>query len=183
MKTCALILAKSDSKRLKDKNILLVDNLPMYLINVLKCKKIFDKVYVSSNSLEILEEAQKAGAIPIKRSKELCGDVPNIPVYRHALKHIDEDIIFAIQANSPTIKSSIIRQSKKIMSMGYSELMTCDENYKLYGSIWALTRDRIKNYGDPYKQTPEVLIVDNSIDIHTQSDYDKVKNYKIYEDE
>lgn len=179
MTIAALILAKSDSGRLPDKNILPINGVPMFVVNLLKCKKIFRKVYVSSDSVEILEMAMKHGAIPIKRKKELCGDTPNIPVYQHAIKFIDEDVVLAVQANSPTIDSGLIVLAKKIMELGFGELMTCHENHEIYGSIWALTREKIKNYKDPRSPTPEVLVVDNSIDIHTQKDYNEVaKQYE-----
>ena len=151
----------------------------MFMVNVKKCLKIFDRVYVSSDSLEILETAMRAGAIPIKRTKKLCGDTPNITVYRHALKYIDDDIIVAVQANSPTIDKQLIEDAKYIMELGAEEIMTAYTGGKRYGSIWALTRNRIKNYKDPYNPTPQAVIIDNSIDIHTQEDYTKA--IKFYE--
>lgn len=181
MAISALILAKSDSKRLPNKNTLLVHGRPMFVRNLHKCKKIFGKVYVSSDSMDILKIALENGGDPILRGQELCGDVPNIPVYKHALKYIDEDIVVAVQANSPTIDENLIRMARKIMSLGCNELMTCHPNYSLYGSIWGFTRERIKNYIDPYRPTPEVLIVDNSIDVHTEKDYNEVN--KFYENE
>lgn len=177
METVALILAKSDSTRLPNKNTLDFNGVPMYMVNLKKCLKIFKKTYVSSNSIEILEDAMKLGAIPIKRDKRLCGDTPNINVYKHALKHIDEEIIIAVQANSPNIQAQLIKNVKDLMKKGYNEIMTCHESYKIYGSIWALTRDRIKKYQDPYKPTPEMLIVDKSLDIHTKKDYNEAIKY------
>lgn len=175
MSTVALILAKSQSKRLPNKNTLPVNGVPMFLVNVKKCKKIFDRVYVSSDSIEILEQAVNEGAIAIKRPIELCGDTPNIDVYQHAIRYIPEDIIVAVQANSPTVEANSITQVKRIMEMGFNEVMTCHNDYQIYGSIWALTKDRIKNYKDAYKPTPEVLIIDNSLDVHTEEDYNKIK--------
>lgn len=171
----ALIIAKSESKRLPNKNTLPVKGVPMFLVNVKKCHKIFDRTYVSSDSVEMLEQAVNEGAIAIKRPKSLCGDVPNMEVYQHAIRYIDEDIIVAVQANSPTIESNSIKQVKRIIEMGFNEVITCHEDYSIYGSIWALTKDRIRNYIDPYKPTPEVLIVDKSVDVHTLSDYEKIK--------
>lgn len=171
----ALILAKSDSSRLPNKNILPVNGVPMFLVNVKKCSKIFDRVYVSSDSIEILEQAVKEGAIAIKRPKTLCGDVPNIEVYQHAIRYIPEEIVVAVQANSPTIDSSLIKKIKRIIEMDYEEVMTCHEDYSIYGSVWALTKERIRKYKDPYKPTPEVLIVDTSLDVHTLEDYNKIK--------
>lgn len=150
----------------------------MYVINLEKCLKVFDKVYVSSNSVDILEEAMKYGALPIIRNKTLCGDTPNIPVYRHALKYMDGDAIVAVQANSPNVDIELIRKAKKEMENGCPEFMTLDLKGDYYGSIWALTRDRIINYEDPYKPTPETVMIDDSIDVHTEEDFkEALKQY------
>ena len=170
MKISALILAKSDSKRLPNKNTLDFNGEPMFLTNVRKCFKIFDKVYVSSDSLEILNQAMKVGAIPIKRPKELCGDTPNIPVYQHAVKQIECDVVIAVQANSPTVKPEVIQEVKDLMEF-HSEVMTCHPDKSVYGSVWGITIPRLMNYTDAYKQTPDLMIIDDSIDIHTQEDY------------
>lgn len=152
----------------------------MFLVNVKKCLKIFDKVYVSSDSLKILKQAEEVGAIGILRGEELCGDVPNIPVYQHAWKHMHDpkkiEGIVAVQANSPTIDSSIIKTIKRMMQEGKEEVMTCDEDKKIYGSVWAIATKKLKVYGDPYKPMPDLLIVDPSVDIHDILDYNKALN-------
>jgi len=143
----------------------------MFLWNVDKCKRIFSRVYVSSDDPWILEEAEWNGAIPIKRGEELCGDTPNIPVYQHALQFMNGvDGIVAVQANSPTIDSKLIEQAKELLENGKQEIMTKHEDGSIYGSIWAMSRKRLENYGDPYKPTPDVLLCDKSIDIHTEQD-------------
>ena len=177
MQTTALIIAKSKSRRLPNKNNLPVNGMPMFLVNVKKCQAIFDRVYVSSDSTEMLKEAAKMGAIAIKRSKKLCGSVPNMVVYKHAIGFILEDRIIAVQANSPTVEPNLIRLVKTIMENDIEEVMTCHSNYKIYGSIWGLTRDRIIKYKNPRKPTPDVLIVDNSIDCHDEIDYNNIKKF------
>lgn len=155
----------------------------MYLENVNKCLKLFSKVYVSSDDPEILRRAKNAGARPISRGLELCGTVPNIQVYKHALTYMGAvDGIIAVQACSPNIEPNLIMIAKKLMKMGVEEVMTCHEmehgadyhgqHNKVYGSIWGISRNRLEEYGDPYKPNPEVLLVDKSIDIHTQEDYE-----------
>lgn len=147
----------------------------MFLVNVEKCLRIFSKVYVSSDSQEILQTAQAAGAIPIRRGIELCGDTPNIPVYRHAFMNMgDIDGIIAVQANSPTINPRIILQVKRLMQSDAEEVMTCHPDYSIYGSVWAMSRNRLLNYD--YNPKPDALIVDISTDIHTEEDLAKAKN-------
>jgi len=173
-----LILAKGSSNRLPDKNKLEFKGIPMFLHNVYKCLNIFSRVYVSSDDNFILGIAEDVGAIPIKRGEELCGDTPNIPVYRHAAETMNGfDYLVAIQANSPTIDSLLIFRAKQLMEKcKLNELMTCDENYKIYGSIWALSRKRLNDYKDFYNPKPDILLLDNSIDIHTIDDFNKALN-------
>lgn len=170
----ALILAKKNSRRLPEKNRLDFNGVPMFLVNTKKCLKIFSRVYVSSDDDWILSEAEDAGAIPIKRPEELCGDTPNIPVYQHALQFMNGvDGIVAVQANSPTINSKIIENVKSLILMGAREVMTKHQDGTIYGSVWGLSRKRLENYGDPYKPNPDLLLVDCSIDIHTIEDFKK----------
>jgi len=152
----------------------------MLVWNIKKCLGVFHNCYVSSEEDEMLRIAEDAGATPLKRPSELCGEVPNILVYQYVQKTIDADVIVAVQACSPTIEQGLLEMAREIMLMGTEELMTCHpvehkknyhaQNAKIYGSIWALSRNRLKNYGDPYKPKPEVLLVDDSIDIHYLKD-------------
>lgn len=173
----ALILAKSDSKRLQNKNTLDVNGEPMFMTNVRKCLKIFDKVYVSSNDRKICKLAFSCGALPIMRDKTLCGDTPNIPVYQHAMLKMKDDFV-AVQANSPTIDEKLILTCKNLIE-SYDEVMTCHKDYSIYGSIWAIKRKKLIGYKNHYNPKPDILIVDTSIDVHTEEDYKKV--LKFYE--
>ena len=176
-----LILAKSDSKRLPGKNKMLFKGRPMLTWNIEKCLEIFNDVYVSSDSEEILELAERWGAIGIQRGKELCGETPNIPVYQHALKRMGRvDGIVAVHANNPLIDPNLIRFVKKALEGGASEVMTChpvehgeaykEQGAKIYGSIWGIKADKLVRYKDPYKPSPDILCVDKSIEVETIKD-------------
>lgn len=154
----------------------------MFLNNVEKCLNLFPKVYVSSDDSEILFHSWNAGAITIERGPELCGETPNIPVYQHALEQMrDVDAIVAVQANSPTLDSNLIAVAKRLMEMGVPEVMTCHPDYSIYGSIWALSTQKLKNYGDPYNPQPDILIKDESVDIHNEDDLAKALWHSIYQ--
>lgn len=170
-KLSALILAKSESKRLKNKNMLPFNGKPMFLTNVEKCLKLLDKVYVSSDSEDILDWADSRGAIAIKRGEELCGDVPNIPVYRHAVQFMGEiDGIVAVQANSPNIDIEVIKEVIDAMQ-DHEEVITVHPDGLIYGSVWALSLKRLSEYVDFYVPKPDFTVVDDSIDIHLVGDY------------
>ena len=173
-KIYALIIAKGESERLKDKNKLLFKGKPMFVWNLEKCNKLFDKVFVSSDDREILRIAKENGAITIKRPKRLCKG-PNIPVYKHAQRKMKADVIVAVQANSPTIDPDIILATEKIMRVDYwKELITQHLDTKIYGSVWAMTKERLENYRDPYLPKDDPLMfyfLDPSTDIHTLKDF------------
>jgi len=147
----------------------------MFMVNMEKCKRIFGaSTFVTSDSLDILKLAERNGAIPILRGENLCGDVPSVEVFKDALKCIPEAHgIISVQANSPTVHHNLIAIVKHLMEMGVDEVMTCHPDYSIYGSVWGISRERLENYGDPYKQKPNILLVDESIDIHTMDDYNK----------
>jgi hypothetical protein len=146
----------------------------MWKINTAKCLKLFPRVYVSSDDIELLHEAWEMGAIPIERGPELCGDTPNIPVYQHALERMgDVDSIVAVQANSPTVAPQLIEIVKGMMGLGVPEVITLHPDMSIYGSVWAMKASRLRNYEDPYKPSAWGYLVDNSIDIHTQKDYEE----------
>jgi CMP-N-acetylneuraminic acid synthetase len=176
MRIYGLILAKKDSRRLPNKNTLDFHGIPMFLVNVIKCVKIFDKVYVSSDDDDILDWADSRGAIGIKRPAELCGDVPNIPVYQHVVQFMgDVEAIVAVQANSPNVSSEIIEDVKYAIE-DYDEVITTDKEAKIYGSVWGIQIPKLMSYKetyDYYNPTPRYKIKDLSIDIHTQKDYQK----------
>ena len=176
-----LMLVKGESKRLPHKNTKILWGKPMFLWNLEKALRVLDDVYVSSEDDKILEIAKKAGAHTIKRPVELCGDTPNIPVYQHAIKFMEcPNNIIAIQANSPNLDENLISDAKYLMEYGFKEVMTCHKDYSIYGSIWGLEITRLKNYGDFYSPNPDVLLIDDSVDVHTKEDFEQAKKIMRY---
>ena len=156
----------------------------MFLWNLEKCISLFDRVYVSSDSYHILKLATMNGALAIHRGEDLCGDVPDIPVYQHALSKMRDVFgIVAVHANNPTIEKNLIALVKKHIEMGIPEVMTChpithevhykSHHHKINGSIRGMTVERLTNYGDPYKPKPEILVVDRSTEIETLEDFNE----------
>ena len=73
----AIITARGGSKRIKNKNILNFFGKPMiaYSIEAAKKTKLFDQIYVSTDSLKIKKISEKFGAIvPFLREKKLSDD-------------------------------------------------------------------------------------------------------------
>ena len=184
------MLVKEKSKRLPGKNIKDFKGLPMFVWNLRKCLTVFDDVYVTSDSYDILAMASKEGAIAIHRGEELCGDAPDIPVFQHALSKMPKNVggIVAVHANNPTVDRNLIAIAKKGLEMGVPEVMSChpmtkekQKNYKkqgnlVNGSIRGMTRERLENYPDPYHPNPEMLLVDTSLEIETPEDFNQLVN-------
>lgn len=183
-----LLLVKSQSNRLPEKNIRPYNGQPMFVTNLHKCLKVFDEVYVSSDSYAILAKATLEGGLPIHREENLCGDCPDIPVFQHALSKMDAKVdgIVAVHVDTPLIESNLIALTKRLMEMGVQEVMTCkpmaEMEYGFYkeqanrigGSIRGISRERLENYDDPYHPNPEVLLVDDSPEIETLEDYNNL---------
>lgn len=77
MKNLAVILARSGSKGIKDKNIKLLGGKPLlaYSVEAAQESKVFDCVHVSTDSLEYADIAKAYGAdVPFLRSEELASD-------------------------------------------------------------------------------------------------------------
>lgn len=176
-----LLLVKEHSNRLPGKNTMDFYGKPMFLWNLQKCLQVFERVYVSTDSPRICKIAKDAGATPIIRGQELCGECPNITVYQHAMERMRERAFVAVHACNPLIDINLIRIAKIAILAGAEEVMTChpmthnkvykNQHNKIYGSIWGMTRKRVRNYPDPYLPNPDILLVDDSIEIETQSDY------------
>ena len=182
MKNIALLtIAKGDSKRLKNKNKLNYNGKPMLLWNIEKGLSISKNYFFNSDDEEMINLAKKKGLKIIKREKRLRGDeIPSRLIFKNCLKRMPKKIdgILHIQANSPNLDIKLIRSALKILQLNnINELLTCDENYNQYGSLWGITKKRIQKYNmnknihDRKVIKPDCYLVDKSIDIHTIKDF------------
>jgi len=169
-----LLGAKKHSNRLYGKGWRDFGGKPVFQWNVEKGLKLFDKMYVSSDYDYILDKSSQLGAIPIKRTDPQLLECPNIDYYKWCYQFMEEpDIIVALQVNSPTLDIKAIEKVIKLMEMGCQEVKTCHKDYTDYGSVWAMTKERLFNYEDPYHAKPDAWIVERSIDIHSIKDLNK----------
>jgi CMP-N,N'-diacetyllegionaminic acid synthase len=101
----ALIPARAESKRVKDKNIRLLGGKPLlaWTIQAADESGLFKDIVVSSDSDEILDIARDYGAIAIKRPEEYATDTsPDIEWLRHALAALWKLNIAAFALLRPT---------------------------------------------------------------------------------
>ena len=98
--------SKKNSKRIKNKNLLKLDNLDLVshsIIHAQKTKKI-NFIGVTSDSEEILKIAKKRGVIPIKRPKKLSS---NYSKSENAIIHAYN---FLLKKNKSKIDLSVFLQ-------------------------------------------------------------------------
>jgi len=182
MKKIALLtIAKGNSKRLKNKNKLNYNGKPMFLWNIEKGLTISKNYYFNSDDPEMIEVATKFGLKIIKRKKQLIGhEIPSRLIFKSCLEQMPKNVdgILHIQANSPNLDTNLIKCALKIMQFkNIEELLTCDKDYNQYGSLWGITRKRIKKYNmnknihDRKVIKPDCYLVDESIDIHNINDF------------
>ena len=90
----AIILARSGSKRIKNKNIKILKNKPIIywtIRNIIKSKK-FDKIIVSTDKKSTAKIVNKMGAdTPFLRPKNISGDtIGTKEVVDHAIKYLEK---------------------------------------------------------------------------------------------
>jgi len=185
-KVVVVISAKKKSNRLKNKNILPIKNLPMFLFvakELAKSKKI-SKIIISSDSKFIKKKTLENNFEFIQRPNKLTYEkVEKQDVVVHAIKqfvkkHFKPDIVISVQPNSPQIKYYDIDKALDFF------------NKKLYpGSkkkeLLSINTDKIQNaafrimtYQTVFQQTLSTKVgiyFCNYIDIHTSKEYLKAK--------
>jgi len=167
-----IIPAKSDSKRLHNKNIALIGGKPLlyYTIKIAKECGLVDKIYVSTDSSEIAEFAKKEGASVIMRPAELCGEVPVVEVYRHALSNIgDKGIIYVVglQPDHPDRTVNLEKTIKFALERDLDDLISVDSNGLKNGSIRIMKAQALQE-GKISINSGSVM--DSSTNIHSLND-------------
>ena len=109
----AIILARGGSKGIPRKNVLDFAGHPLVAWTVIQAKlsKEVDEVYISSDSDEILEIAEKYGAKIIKRPAEISGDsAKSEEAIIHALSILgdDQEMIVMLEPTAPLRKADDI---------------------------------------------------------------------------
>lgn len=145
MKNIAIIPARGGSKRLTNKNILLLDGIPLIAHSIMYAQKnsaIIDGVFVSTDDEKIKEIAFKYGAKVINRPKELSGDLePTVSALKHCLESVNDESIenvFLLQPTNPLRPLNLLQEAFKVYeSNNCNSLFTVTRNYQKFGKIIA----------------------------------------------
>lgn len=142
MKTIAIIPARGGSKRLPNKNVLLLDGIPLLAHSILYAQKncmLIDEIYVSTNDVDISRIALDYGAQVIDRPENLSGDLePTISALKHALESIEGDVenVILLQPTNPLRPENLLKEAFEIYtSNGYDSLFTVSQNHHKFGKI------------------------------------------------
>ena len=185
MNIVTIIPAKGNSNRFPNKNITVFNGKPMLAWAIEACRdsKYPMDIFVSSDSKDILEIAERYGAKPIERKPEVCGDnVYKQAVIRSAAKEIRlrcedskvdyPDIVISLQPNSPQIKGyhldfgidTLIREGKDEIFSVDSNLMQ-NAAFRIMKWSYVFQQDLSTNCG---------VVVCDLKDIHTKEDMEKM---------
>ena len=142
MKNIAIIPARGGSKRLPNKNILLLGGIPLIAHSILYAqlnKDIVDEVYVSTEDAAIKKIALHYGAQVIDRPEYLSGDFePTISCMQHVLKTIPDtvDTVFLLQPTNPLRPENLLREAFESYQMSDAEsLFTITRNHQKLAKI------------------------------------------------
>jgi CMP-N-acetylneuraminic acid synthetase len=142
MKNIAIIPARGGSKRLPEKNIKLLDGLPLLSFSILYAQansKIIDEVYVSTDDENIKKIALEYGAKVIDRPESISGDFePTVSALKHVLQSIDSDVenVFLLQATNPIRPENLLKDTFEIYQKeNCNSLFTVSRNHKKFGKI------------------------------------------------
>lgn len=142
MKNIAIIPARGGSKRLPQKNIKLLDGVPLLSFSILFAQannEIIDEIYVSTDDEDIKNIALKYGAKVIDRPKDISGDLePTVSALKHALKNIDSEVenVILLQATNPIRPENLLKEAFEIYNeKNCDSLFTVSRNHKKFGKI------------------------------------------------
>ena len=180
-----IIPARGGSKRLKNKNLLKIRNIPMIVRCALETKKskYVDNVYVSSESSKILNICEKNDIDIIKRPMNLSKDhVEKQEVIAHAVKALKKKlkpkIVVSLQPNSPQFNHKDLDKGLKFFVKHQNtkdqinELISINKNNIQNGCFRIM---KLKTVFQKTLSTKVAILITNYIDVHDLADFRKAK--------
>lgn len=142
MKTIAIIPARGGSKRLPQKNIKLLGEIPLLAHSILYAKankEIIDEVYVSTNDDDIKKIALEFGAKVISRPESISGDLePTVSALKNVLEQITDTVenVVLLQATNPLRPQNLLKEAFEIYQKEkHNSLFTVSRNDQKLGKI------------------------------------------------
>ena len=168
--TIAIIPARGGSKRLSQKNILMLGGLPLVAHPVVYAKsfpQIINEVYVSTDDNDIKEISLKFGAKVIDRPAHLATDTtPTIEVLQHAVEHLNvtDGWVVLLQPTNPLRPKGLLEEAfAKLELTGADSLFTITPHHQKLGT---LQNEQFKPYNYTFgqrSQDMEALYFENGL--------------------
>jgi len=181
----AIVPVKSESKRLPNKNMIIMNgkHLIEYTINYIKISKRVDDFYVSTDSDKVEEYCIENNIKIIRRTEDLGGETPLLDVYKDAMQKIKErekiQILCGVQVDHPDRKISLDQAIKTFEEQKVDRLLSKERNGQKNGAHYILS-NYFLNYGTSRR---DYYLVDDCTNIHYYEDLIKAeKNLKKYEE-
>ncbi|RZJ50190.1 MAG: acylneuraminate cytidylyltransferase family protein, partial [Flavobacterium sp.] len=120
MKTIAVIPARGGSKRLPQKNIKMLGEVPLLVHSILYAQannKIIDDIYVSTDDNEIKKIALEFGAKVMDRPENISGDLePTVSALKNVLEQIHEPVgnVVLLQPTNPLRPENLLKDAFSI---------------------------------------------------------------------
>jgi len=142
MKTIVIIPARGGSKRLPQKNIRFLGQIPLLAHSILYAQAnndIVDEIYVSTDDEQIKQIALQFGAKIINRPQSLSGDLePTVSALKNVLEQIDDEVenVILLQATNPLRPTNLLREAFEIYKeKKIDSLFTVSQNHQKLGKI------------------------------------------------
>jgi N-acylneuraminate cytidylyltransferase len=142
MKTIAIIPARGNSKRLPNKNLLLLGGISLLAHSILFAQRnpsIIDEVYVTTDNAAIKKVALHYGARVIDRPDTLSGDFePTISCVQHVLDSILDAVesVVLLQPTNPLRPEKLLQEAfERYQCTDADSLFTVTRNHKKLGKI------------------------------------------------
>ena len=141
MATIYLIPARGGSKGIKNKNIIEIGKLPLFVWSVIHAKflsKKDDLIVVNSDNPKILEIAKALDVFPIKRPKNISGDKSSTEeTIFHTLKKVEQlghfRFLCLLQPTSPfRTKETLRKLTNEFNTNIYDSVLTVKSVHNLY---------------------------------------------------
>jgi CMP-N-acetylneuraminic acid synthetase/quercetin dioxygenase-like cupin family protein len=134
MKIVAMIPARLGSKRVKNKNLRLINGKPLiqYIVDAAKGSGFFDEIYLNSESLEFEEIAENSGIKFYQRDEALASDsATNDDFSLDFINSIDCDVLVQLLPTSPFITTKDVDGFVQAMRDGKFETMISVANVQI----------------------------------------------------